>query len=45
MHKNFLCEKETDKEKQSSWISLSTMVGKINKKLLDTMSIEEPERM
>jgi arginyl-tRNA synthetase len=36
---------EQDKDKQKSWIQLSNMVGKINKKLLDTMAIEEPERM
>jgi arginyl-tRNA synthetase len=36
---------EQDKDKQKSWIQLSSMVGKINKKLLDTMAIEEPERM
>lgn len=36
---------EKDKEKQKSWAQLSNMVGRINKKLLDTMSIEEPERM
>jgi len=36
---------EDNKEKQQSWIQLSNMVGKINKKLLNTMAIEEPERM
>lgn len=36
---------EEDEDKQKSWIQLSNMVGKINKKLLDTMAIEEPERM
>lgn len=36
---------EEDTLKQESWVQLSKIVGKINKKLLDTMSIEEPERM
>ena len=36
---------EDDNDKRQSWVQLSKMVGKINKKLLDTMSIEEPERM
>lgn len=36
---------EGDEVKRSSWIQLSSMVAKINKKLLDVMSIEEPERM
>lgn len=36
---------EEDKSKQESWIHLSEMVGKINKKLLYTMAIEEPEKM
>ena len=36
---------EEDKERSQSNIKLSEMVGKINKKLLDTLAIEEPERM
>ena len=36
---------EIDKEKQESWIHLSEIVGKINKKLLYIMAIEEPDKM
>lgn len=36
---------ETDRDKQASWMQLSNVVGKINKKLLDIMAIEIPERM
>ena len=36
---------EPDEAKRESYLKLSETVGKINKKLLNIMSIEEPERM
>lgn len=36
---------ESDEVKKESWIHLSDMVGKINKKLLYTMAIDEPDKM
>ena len=36
---------EEDTRKRGSWLQLSSMVAKINKKLLNVMAIEEPERM
>lgn len=36
---------ETDKLKQESWVKLSSIVGEINKKLLNIMAIKIPDKM